>query len=93
MVKEYNDLCAENDNISENITIEEAKKNNNKPTIILGIIGIVLIISSVVLGFINRMLFLHSFNWYNLYFFMSGFIYLKGQIDSSRNTQKNNSKS
>lgn len=87
LVKEYNDLCAENDNISENITIEEAKKHNNKPTIILGIIGIILIISSVVLGFINRMLFCIVLIGI-IFIFMSGFIYLKGQIDSSRNTQK-----
>lgn len=87
LVKEYNDLCAENDNISENITIEEAKKHNNKPTIILGIIGIILIISSVVLGFINRMLFCIALIGI-IFIFMSGFIYLKGQIDSSRNTQK-----
>lgn len=87
LVKEYNNLCAENDNISENITVDETKMYNNKPTIILGIIGILLTIASVALGFINKMLLGLALIGI-IFIFMAGFIYLKGQIDNSKNTEK-----
>lgn len=87
LIKEYNKLCQENEAVSENITVEVPKKSNNKSAIILGIVGLVLLISSAILFFVNKMLLVLAIVGL-IFIFIAGFIYLKGQIDNSKNTEK-----